>query len=526
MIDMRRLSIPAAIAAFSLVAACSSGEPAITAGNDDAPEPAETSAPADDAADTDTDDSADSSDAETTTDDTDDTEVAETAPPTTVSPLSELPACPTEALAAADGPVELTYWHGLNATNEEALNTLAESYNASQDQVVVSIENQGSYLEALDKFYQSGDSARPDMIMFPEFGFQQAIDSGVFVPVDACIESSAYDTSPILPVALDAYTQSGVQWGMPFNVSNALLFFDRNLFVDAGLDPDDPPSSFEELRAASEAIIATGGATYGVALDTNIDGGGGWFLEQWFANGDELYANNGNGRDAPATEILIDGEYGVRLLTELQELEADGIIVNVGDNASTVDGFLKLADESEPAAMTIGSSASLGPVLSVLGGGQIEGVGPDDIGVGPLPSFSGEQSAIIGGAANFIVDGHGDEVTAAAWDFATYIITAESQSIWSEATGYVPIAAGAVDLEPLASVYDNDPRFRVAFDQLAASPIDAEHAGPVIGPHRQIRSATASALASIWDGADVQTTLTEAAAAAKAMLEQWALLNG
>ena len=70
---------------------------------------------------------------------------------------------------------------------------------------------------------------------------------------------------------------------MPFNVSNPVLYYLKPLFEDAGLDPADPPVSLEELRAASQAIVDSGAAGTGIALDSGVDSGGGWFLEQWFA---------------------------------------------------------------------------------------------------------------------------------------------------------------------------------------------------------------------------------------------------
>ena len=68
------------------------------------------------------------------------------------------------------------------------------------------------------------------------------------------------------------------------------------MFEAAGLDPADPPVSIEELRAASQAIVDSGAATYGLAVDSGADSGGSWFLEQWFAKAGEPYADNGNGR--------------------------------------------------------------------------------------------------------------------------------------------------------------------------------------------------------------------------------------
>ena len=312
---------------------------------------------------------------------------------------------------------------------------------------------------------------------------------------------------------------------MPFNVSNVILYFNKKVFAEAGLDPEVAPASFDELRSFSEQIIESGAASFGLAVDTNADGGGGWYIEQWFANGDELFANNGNGREQPANELLLDTEYGIELVTTLQGMEADGVIVNVGDNPNGTDTFLKVADEAAPAAMSLGTSAGLGTVINVLGSGLVPDVGPDDVGVGPMPSFSGSASSLVGGAANYIVDGHGDEKTAAAWDFIAWLLTPEAQSFWAEATGYIPIVEGAVDIEPLATTYASDPRYRVAYEQLANSPQDLPHAGAVLGPHYEIRNVVAAAMASVYDGSDVTATLADATATSDALLRQWAELN-
>jgi sn-glycerol 3-phosphate transport system substrate-binding protein len=453
------------------------------------------------------------------------TTAASTASPSTAAPIDEYPACPTAALDAADGTVEVTYWHGLNADNEEALQFLTDRYNAEQDRVRVTLQNQGGYLDVIDKYYQSSASARPDIVMFPEYGFQQAIDSDTIVPAEACIRDAGFDSSVVQPSAVQAYSSGGIAWGMPFNVSNPILFYNKVMFETAGLDPEQPPRTFDELRSMSQQLVDSGAAGYGIALDTNVDSGGGWFIEQWFAGAGELFVNNGNGREAPATEVLFDGETGIELFTLLQELVDDGLAVNVGDNSSGTDNFLKMADDADPAAMTIGTSAALGTVISVLGSGLVPSLTTDDVGVGPLPGFGAEATAIVGGAANYVVAGKEPAVTAAAWDYLTFLITPEIQSEWAVRTGYLPLVDAALDIDPLAATHADDPRFRVAYEQLANSPDDLAHAGPQIGPHRQVRDQTAGALARIFDGADVAAALADAATTADALLQQYAAVT-
>ena len=178
----------------------------------------------------------------------------------------------------------------------------------------------------------------------PEYTLQLLADSNTVVPIQSCINAEDYDLSDFVPRATAYYTLRGALQGMPFNLSNPVLYYNRAAFEQAGLDPDDPPTSLEELRSASEKLVQSGAVKYGLALDHSIDGGGGWFLEQWLAKAGELYANNENGRAAPATNVLFAGTAGVELMTFLQQMVVDGLAVDVGPNTSLPDNLLKLVD--------------------------------------------------------------------------------------------------------------------------------------------------------------------------------------
>ncbi len=256
----RRARAGALVAAASVVAACGSGESILNAGNEATTTvpvtttipvtaaPGETLPPT----------------IPTTT----------TMPPTTTTtPLASLAPCPVDALDDITSPVEITFWHGLGSTLEETLTTLTNEYNASQDKVVVRLENQGGYKQTIDKYLQSGQSSRPQLVMFPEYMVQQIADTGSVVPAGACLEASGFDTAEFLPRALLAYQTEGVQWSMPFNVSDPILYYNKRIFEAAGLDPEVPPSSIEDLRTASQAIVDSGAGGIGISFDSGVDSG-------------------------------------------------------------------------------------------------------------------------------------------------------------------------------------------------------------------------------------------------------------
>ncbi|MFZ9628993.1 MAG: ABC transporter substrate-binding protein [Ilumatobacteraceae bacterium] len=444
---------------------------------------------------------------------------------TTTVAADTLPDCPTDALDSATETVELTFWHGMSGPLGEQLDALAADYNASQSKVHVTLVG-GDYEATLDKYLQSNQDSRPDVIQLPEYTVQSIIDTDSTVPVGKCIESSGLDTTPFLPTALDAYATQGMQWAMPFNISNPVLFYNKRVFEAAGLDPDTPPASLDDVRAYSQQIVDSGAAPFGIALESGFDSGGGWYIEQWFSKAQEYYTDGDNGRTSRATKVLFDNQTATDLLGFLQTMVTDGLAVNVGDNSGTgYDNLLKLADAQQPAAMTIATSASLGPVLDVLRGGQFPQITVDDVGVSPMPGPDGAPGALIGGAALWAVN-HDDPVrVAATWDFITFLTGAQQQSEWAAATGYIPVRNDARDLEPYKGTLAADPRFGVALDQLLASPDALTSSGPVVGPLREIRSVLAIAVAAILDGADVASTLADAARQADGLIADYNARN-
>ena len=513
---MKRALSVMVIAGLALAACSGGGESILESGNEQATTTVAATTPA-------TDPVGDGSPSVTTGESS--APVTTVAPTTTTTPLDSLPACPVDALASASGPIEVLFWHGWTGETETAISALADAYNASQSTVRVKLEPQGSYDETFDKYIQSGQDSRPDLVGFPEYYVQQTIDSDSVIPIGACIEADGFDTSGFRPSVLETYNVAGVQWAMPFNLSNPVLYYNRSMFAAAGLDPDQPPLSLDDLREYSQAIVDSGAASYGIAIDSGYSAFGGWVIEQWLANAGELYADNENGHLAPATEVLYDGPVGVELLTYAQKMVQDGLAFYVGGNAGGQDNYLKLADRAEPAAMTVGSSATLATVKAAVDGGLIPGITAADIGVGPLPSPTGMPTSLVGGASLYVMADHGDETAAAAWDFVKYLVSAESQSQWAAATGYIPIREDAVALEPLAGKYVEDPRFKVAYDQFLGTPDHPAMRNPILGPQREVRVATARAVAVILEGGDVQSALSDAKAQSDALIAEYNARN-
>src|SRR3972149_1778367 len=113
--------------------------------------------------------------------------------------------------------------------------------------------------------------------------------------VQAFIDDDDYDLSDFDPKALSYYQLDGKLYSMPFNLAGPILLYDKQDFADAGLDPDEPPATFDDVRAAAEKLVkrdADGNVThYGISLQISA-----WFFEQMLAKQGAFYVNNENGR--------------------------------------------------------------------------------------------------------------------------------------------------------------------------------------------------------------------------------------
>jgi sn-glycerol 3-phosphate transport system substrate-binding protein len=410
---------------------------------------------------------------------------------------SELPECDVKALDGASGVTEITMWHSMTQANETALKSLTDEFNESQDQVRVKLVNQTSYTDTRTKFRAGlGTGELPDIAQIEDTALQFMIDSQSVLPAQSCVDAEKFDTSDYVDRVLHYYTVADVLWPMPFNVSNPILYYDRALFQKAGLDPDKPPTTLDEIRSASEKIVQSGVAPHGIAMRSDA-----WFMEQWLAMGGHTFVDNDNGREKRATKTVFGEQPGLDILTWMQEMAADDLLLGTGSQEGNIDEYLAIGNSD--AAMTIQTSAALGQISVVLGQGQFAHV---ELGAAPLPGPEGDGGRIVGGAALYITNAENStpEKQAAAWEFAKFLTTPESQAKWSAGTGYIPIRKSSAKLEPLATRWQEQPYYKIPYDQLLTGEENVASAGPVIGPYGSRGEGVRGAVIEALDNVMVQ----------------------
>ena len=421
-----------------------------------------------------------------------------TAEPTAVQ------AEPTAVAPAA--PVAINFWHAMSGHNGEVIEELVKRFNESQSEVVVTSTFQGSYDDEINKLkagLQSKDV--PAVVQVYDLGTRLLIDLKVITPMQDFIDREGFEISDIEPNVANYYSVDGRLQSMPFNTSNPVLYYNKNLFKEAGLDPEKAPRTWDEVAEYSRALTkkdASGNVTqWGCTFAMY-----GWFVEQFIAVQGGYYVNNENGRTALATEATFNGPEGVALLTWWKSLIDEGICANLG--RSTTD--TKKAFDSGVAAMTLDSTAGLRDRISAA-------EGKFEVGVGFLPRAKeadyGTAGTIIGGASVWIINQRPAEEQEAAWKFVKFMSSADSQAYWHIQTGYYPINAKGYNHPDDVAWREQYPQFQVAIDQLHMSPLNNVTAGGLIGVFPEARQTVEAAMEECFAGqATPQEALDKAAA--------------
>ena len=126
------------------------------------------------------------------------------------------------------------------------------------------------------------------------------INSGNIKPIQEFIDADNYDMSGLEKNIVNYYSLDGKFYSMPFNSSTPVMYYNKDAFKAAGLDPEKAPATFEEIEDAGKAIVKVNPKMKGFALQAY-----GWLYEQLLANQGALLLNNDNGRSDTPTEIGI-----------------------------------------------------------------------------------------------------------------------------------------------------------------------------------------------------------------------------
>ncbi|MBI5300916.1 MAG: ABC transporter substrate-binding protein [Chloroflexi bacterium] len=398
------------------------------------------------------------------------------------------PAAATSAPAAASA--KFAFWHSMGGTNGEAIAEMMKRFNAVQNKCVGEAVFQGSYDDSLNKLkagLQSKDV--PAVVQQFDLATQVLVDLQVIAPMQDFIDKDKFDLKDFEQNVLAYYSVGGRLYGMPYNTSNPMLYYNKDAFKAAGLDPNKPPRTYAEVLDYAKKLTKKGAdgkvAMYGYSMAIY-----GWFFEQLLAASGGLYLDNGNGRDARATKATFNSPEGVKILQWWKEGYDAGVFGNFGrPTADTQKAF-----DAQQTAMMIESTAGL---RSRLNAAQ----GKFELGTGflPRPDEAAFQKAgtIIGGASVYIMKDRPAAEQGCAWEFVKFTVSPEIQAYWHTASGYYPVTKKSYDVKEDQEWVAKYPQFKTAVDQLHAAPNNRFTQGALTGVMPAARQRTELAIEEV-----------------------------
>ncbi len=401
-----------------------------------------------------------------------------------------------------EGATVIDFWHAFGGGRKLLIERMVADYNYTHPGVYVRVENKGSYRDTLNAAILAAQQGNaPHVVQIFEIGSQLALDSGIFMPIQDVVKGPEFQPDDYIPAVANYYKINGKFNSLPWNSSNPILYYNKDIFRAAGLDPEKPPQTFEEMLDVCNTIVSSGAAKNCISWPLH-----GWFFEQWMANMGAELANNGNGRDARATEVYLDGDAAKTIVSWWKEMYDKGYYAYSGkledwDGADAI--FV-----SGQAAMEITSTSD------VVNRQRDAAENGFELGTSylPYPASSERQGVVVGGASIWLTKDHPDNELQAAKDFMIWFTNTENAVRWHKATGYFPVRKSAVDVLEVENWFERNPAYRAAFDQLLQTKETKATQGALIGAFPEVRTIIEQAIEKVLAG---EATVDEALSAAK-----------
>lgn len=375
----------------------------------------------------------------------------------------------------------IEFWHAMESDKVPLIQNMIQDFEALHPDIKVKLQYTGSYPETLNKLVaavQTGNA--PHIVQIYEIGTRLMIDSGVIVPVqDLLDQDKSYDVAVLLEPILNYYTVEGKLYSMPFNSSTCLLYYNKTLFEQAGLDPNRPPQTYEELleycRILTKKDAKGKTLQYGLTWPTHS-----WVIEQLMAVADAPLVNNNNGRTGRTTEAVFNNEAGLKIFELFDQLNKEGLILNTAreDWSASDENFI-----SGKAAMLFTSTSDVRIFEEALTKNGYT-LGTSFL---PVPDASVSGGPVIGGASLWLIAGHPDSETKAAWEFMKFVTQEEQQILWHKGTGYFPTRKDAVKTLHYERFYAENPNYFTSLLQLLLAKRDYNTAGAIMGVFQEAR---------------------------------------
>lgn len=361
------------------------------------------------------------------------------------------------SLSVAANPVEVPFYFpvAVGGPITKVIDGYAADFNKAHPQYKIDPIYAGTYQETIVKALTAHKSGKPPATsVLLSTDMFTLMDEEAIVPIDDFIQTDADKAwlQGFYPAFMANSQTGGKTWGIPFQRSTVVMYYNKEAFKEAGLDPNKAPATWAELKEAAKKLTkkdASGNVTqYGIQIPST--GFAYWMLQTLTTPNDVLLANEAG------TKVTFDHPKVVEALDFWVNLAKDGVHPKgVVEWGTTPKDFME-----KKAAIIVTTTGNLT---------NLKNNAKFDFGVGQIAGNVRKGGSPTGGGNFYIFKNAPKAQQEAAFKFAQWVTQPERAAQWSMDTGYVAVSPAAYDTQTLKQYGESFPQALVARDQLPVS---------------------------------------------------------
>src|SRR6201991_5015800 len=390
----------------------------------------------------------------------------------------------------AHAVTEIHWWHAMSGELGKQLEKLAADFNASQSDYRVVPTYKGNYTETVTaSIFAFRSRSQPAIVQVNEIATATMMAAkGALYPVFELMRDQSEPFSPAayLPAVGGYYSDlAGNMLSFPFNASTPILYYNKDMFRSAGLNPDVAPKTWPEVGAAAKRLRAAGAVC---GLTTSWPS---WInVENFSAFHNLPLATKANGFGGLDAQLVFNNPLVVRHIAQLAEWQTTKTFDYSGRGQSAEPRF-----QNGECGIFIGSSATRA---------DIKANSKFEVGYGMIPYWPDVQGApqntIIGGATLWVLRDRAKAEYKGVAKFFSFLSKPDVQAAWHQNTGYLPITRAAFDLTRTQGFYDRNPGASIAIEQITLKSPTENSKGLRLGSYTLIRDAIDDELEQAFSG--------------------------
>jgi len=372
---------------------------------------------------------------------------------------------------------DIMWWHAMSGELGRQLEKLASDFNASQSEYRIVPSYKGNYTETVTAaIFAFRSRSQPAIVQVSEIATATMMAArGAIYPVFELMrdQQEAFSPDAYLPAVTGYYADTaGNMLSFPFNASTPILYYNKDKFRAAGLDPDIAPKTWADVGAAATRLRAAG-AVCGFTTSWPS-----WInVENFSAFHNLPISTRANGFDGLDAVLNFNNAVVVRHIAQLAEWQTTKAFDYSGRATTAEPRF-----QNGECAIFIGSSATRA---------DIKANSRFEVGYGMLPYWpdvaGAPQNTTIGGATLWVLRNRPAVEYKGVAKFFAFLSKPEIQAAWHQNTGYLPITRAAFDLTRAQGFYDRNPGTAISIEQITLNPPTENSRGVRLGSFVLIR---------------------------------------